>query len=1137
MENNKDKELNKEFALTTISVKNKTTVYVLTAIIVILGLVSYNFLPKENFPEVKIPTVYVGTTYPGNAPADIENLITRPLEKEINKISNVNVINSNSLQDFSSIIVEFNTNVPSEEALRKVKDAVDKAKKDLPTDLDSDPNVFELNFSEFPIMNINLSGDYSSDRLKEYAKYLKNEIENVSEISYAEIRGVDDKEVKVNLDVHKMQALNITFDDVAQAIANENVTISGGNLLMEGNRRTIRVLGEFKDPKEMEDIIVKDEKLHIVYLRDIGTVDFGYKEKEGYARLGSHPVVMLDVVKRSGENLINASIKINKILNKAKVEVFPKDLVISITNDQSDQTIDQVSNLENSIISGVILVVLVLLFFLGTRNSMFVGVAIPLSMLLSFLILSLMGISINMMVLFGLIMALGMLVDNGIVVVENVYRLREQGYGPLDAAIHGVGEVALPIISSTATTLAAFLPLAFWPGMMGEFMKYLPYTLIISLGSSLFVALVINPVLVSAFMKVGETGEKDFSRVNKIGFSIVGLGFVILAFAFISNNGFFLVLGNLAVLAGFLYLLNAYVLSPLSFKFQNFFLPRLDNIYERVLLNAVKRPGRYFAGTFVALFFSLVLLMVFAPKVEFFPTMEPHNVHVFIEYPVGTDIQTTNALTEKVERRVMEIVEPYKKVVESVISHVAQGTEDPNSPSQGGGTAPNKARVTVAFVKFQLRNGISTSKIMREIRAGIPEYPGAIITVDQDAAGPPTGKPVNIEVTGEDLDQLIVLSDKIKERINYSNIKGIEELRTDLETGKPELVIEIDREKARRYGVSTMQVAGIIRTSLFGREVSKYKLGEDDYPIQIRLDPKYRYDIDALMNQEVIFRDMVTGAMRNIPIASIATAKYSSTYGSIKRKNLDRIVTIYSNVLPDYNANEINNQIRTEIADLDIPSGYSVKFTGEQEKQGEEMAFLLQALLIALFLIFLIIVAQFNKISAPVIIMFSVLFSTIGVFLGLVIFRMDFIIIMTMIGIISLAGIVVNNAIVLIDFIELIKARKKAELGINEGPLPNNELLRVIVEAGKTRLRPVLLTAITTVLGLIPLAVGLNFDFIGLVAKYDPDFYVGGDNVVFWGPMSWTIIFGLTFATFLTLVIVPVMYLLSERLKYKVVSR
>ncbi len=1122
------KKVEKEFGLTSLSVNNRTTVYVLSFIIVLLGIFSYINLPKENFPEISQPTIYVGTAHPGNSPADMEKLITRPLEKEINTISSVDNIKSTSVQDYSTIIVEFTTDTDVEEALQEVKDAVDKANSELPTDLNDEPNVFELNVSEFPIMNINLSGNYSVETLKSYAEYLEEEMEKFPEMSKAEIRGVDEKEVQIKVDPLKMEARKISFADIENAVQAENMTMSGGNIKIGDIRRTVAISGEYDDPKQLEELIIKNENAHIVYLKDIAEVEFDYKEKQSYARLNNKAVVMVDAVKRSGENLLILTDKIYEVVEKAKAEVFPAGLAVTINNDQSQQTRDQVSSLENNIISGVILVVLVLLFFLGTRNALFVGVAIPMSMFMAFMILGALGITINMIVLFSLIMALGMLVDNGIVVVENVYRLMEEGYDPIKATKMGVGEVALPIISSTATTLAAFLPLAFWPGMIGEFMKYLPITLIITLGSSLFVALVINPVFIASFMRIDDGGKYNYKSIWRNVLIAFAIGTVFLIFKVY-------VIGNLAILFGLLGLLNTYVLTPASRRFQKGFLPWLEKLYTRSLRFAIKgyNPYWFLGGTVAALVGSLMLLGVFTPNVLFFPENEPKYVNVFIEFPVGTDVTHTNEFSKNIEEKVNGVIEPYMGIVESVVTNIGQGASDPGDPTAvGQSETPNKGRITVNFVEFKYRDGVSTTVVMNKIRDAVSQYPGVAITVDKDQAGPPTGKPLNIEISGEDYDKLIEITEDLTVYINQLNISGIEKLQNDLETGKPELTINIDREKARRFGLSTYTIANEIRTGLFGKEISKYKEGEDDYEIQLRYNDEYRYDVDAMINKKITYRDQATGKINQVPISAVADVKYTSTYGSINRKELDRVVTVYSNILDGYNATNVNDQVKAGMKDFQVPAGYEVKFTGEQEEQAEELAFLSQALLFAVFLIFLIIVAQFNKMTAPFIIMSSVIFSTIGVFLGLVVFQMDFVIVMTMIGIISLAGIVVNNAIVLIDFIEISKENTKLNLAEGES-LSYEDVKEAVLEAGKTRLRPVLLTAITTVLGLVPLAVGFNFDFIQLFTAYDPDFYLGGDSVMFWEPICWTIVFGLTFATFLTLVIVPVMYLIANQLNAK----
>ncbi|HCR54768.1 MAG TPA: copper transporter, partial [Cytophagales bacterium] len=989
-DNKKDFKVDKEFGLTTLAITNRTTVGFLAFLIAVMGILTYINLPKDSYPEIKQPIVYIGTPYPGNSPIDMENLVTREIEKEINTISEVDNIKSTSVQDYSTIIVEFNTDTKVEDALTKVKDAVDRAKPELPDDLPSDPNVFELNFSEFPILNINLSGNYSLEQLKDYAEYLEDEIEGITEISKVEIRGVDEKEVKIKVDPYDLEARKLNFSDIENAIKAENVTLSGGNILDDGIRRTLRVVGEFTNPKQLQDVIVKHEKGNIVYLRDVATIEFDYVETKSYARLAKKPVVMVDVIKRSGQNLLNATDKVNAVLAKAKAEVFPADLNISITNDQSSFTKEMVSSLENNIISGVIVVVGVLMLFLGTRNALFVGIAIPLSMLLSFLVLGAMGYTINMMVLFGMIMALGMLVDNGIVVVENVYRLYEEGYDLLSAAKLGVGEIAWPIIASTATTLAAFLPLAMWPGIMGEFMKYLPITLIVVLSSSLFVGLVIVPVIASISMKHESDSVIDKKKMWKRVAIYIGLGALIILLQVYW-------IGNIFIALALLTLLNVYVFVPASHKFQHSYLPRLESSYSRLVEFALrgKNPRRFFGGAVALLFISIALMVVFPPKVLYFPVNVPKYINVFIEYPVGTDIEETDRFTRMIEDKVIELVKPYDKIVESVIGNVGQGTGDPNDPSNiGQADTPNKARITVNFVDFKYRDGIDTNTILDEVRNGIQGYPGVTVTVDKNADGPPTGKPIQIELSGDDYLTLTKVAEDMKKTINESGIPGIEKLKTDLETGKPELIVNIDREKARRFGLSTYSVANEVRTSLFGKEISKYKQGEDDYKIQLRLDDKYRYDIDALMNKSITFRDQTSGRIAQVPISSVAKAELTSTYGSVKRKDLKRMITITSNVLSGYNATEINDQIKLLLVDFKMPPGYAFKFGGEQEKQAEEFSFLGGALLLAVFLIFLIIVAQFNKITAPLIIMTSVVFSTIGVFLGLLIFRMDFVVIM-----------------------------------------------------------------------------------------------------------------------------------------------
>lgn len=1121
----------REFKLTSFALENKNTVYLLTAILLIFGIYSYTSLPKELFPEVYYPTIMVHSPYPGNPPLDMENLVTRPLEKEIDRVKGLKKITSTSSQDISAIFVEFNPGIEIKSALREVKDAVDKAKGDLPDDMPTEPIVSDIDFSEFPVINVNIFGDYSVNELKQFAEFIEDELEQVDEISKVEIKGVTEREIKVNVDLHQMEAKKISFNDVEAAIANENVSISGGELKLDGHLRSIRVIGEFENMKQIENVIVKSEKNNIVYLKDIADIIYGYKDLESYARLDKKSVVSLQVVKKSGENLLSAIDNLfEKIENAQASGALPADLSITYTNDQSEQVRSQLSNLENSLILGVIFVVLVLFFFLGTRNSLFVGFAIPMSMFLSFVIFNFLDYRINMIILFGLILALGMLVDNAIVVVENIYRFLAEGYSRKQAARLAVGEIAIPIIASTATTLAAFFPLLFWDSLMGEFMKFMPITLIIVLTSSLFVALVIIPVLAATFMKLG--AEKERVNVKQAGIMVV----VLMAISIISYAFNARIPGGLAAFFALVGLLNILFLNRIGIWFKDTLLIWMENYYEKIIHFAIKKRNSvwFILGTIVLFIFTMGLLQVRAPKTVFFPSTYPKYVNVIAQLPIGTDLSTTNAFMQDLEIKVYEVLEPNKQIVKSVLTTVGQGANGENEGFNITNT-PNKGLITVHFIDYEDRGDINTFDILKDLSdALVGQYPQASISVEKPANGPPTGKPINIEISGKEFQTLLALTDSIQYLIEAENIHGIEGLHIDLDVGNPELLVHIDRDKARRFGLSTGQIAMTIRTALFGKEIADFKEGEDEYPIQLRLKEEYRNDISALMNQKITFRNQSSGRIVQVPISAVAKIEYSTTYGAVKRKNLDRVITIYSNVLEGFNATEINNELKPLLADFNMPDGYKYEFTGEQEEQADSMAFLIMALLIAVALIMIILVSQFNSIVKPAIIVASVFFSTIGVMGGIATFKMDFVVIMTGIGIVSLAGVVVNNAIVLLDYIDILKKRRRKELGLEEGALLTVEETQHCVElAGKTRLRPVLLTAITTILGLIPMAIGLNINFLTALTEFDAQIYFGGDNAAFWGPLSWTIIFGLTFATFLTLVIVPAMYQFLYKVKYK----
>ncbi len=1149
MEVNK-KKVDKEFRLSSWAINNPTTIYVMIAIFLVLGLSAYFSMPRENFPEINETKIYISVPYPGNTAEDIERLIIDPLEDQLKNVSGVVEILSTSQEDYGIITVEFEEDLAVAEAKQKVKDEVDseKANEDWPTfnGAKVEPNVFDLSMSEeIPILNINIAGDYPVDKLKEFAEYLEDEIEDLPEIKKAEIRGAQEKEVEVAVDIYKMMAAKVSFDDVINAIRNGNMTMSAGNMITSGQRRTIRILGEIQRPSELDDFVVKSQD-GAVYLRDIAEVTFEEEDKTTYAREFGHSVVMLDVMKRSGKNMIEAVEKIDKILEDAQKDIFPQDLSVTVANDQSEKTENQVSDLVNNIIFGIILVVGVLMFFLGFRNALFVGFAIPMSMFMSFMILSLLGYTMNTMILFALIMGLGMLVDNGIVVVENVYRLmEEEGMSRIEAAKKGIGEIAFPIIISTATTVAAFIPLGMWPGVMGEFMIYFPITLSVVLGSSLFVAIFINSMLVSQFMEVG---EKKLTRKQLIRLSIIlgGLGtFIIIV------GGHVRALGTLMIFTAIMFWVYRYVLKGAANVFQRKFLVWLEGIYQRFLTFAL-RGWRAYAFTFGTFLLLIVVFAMFGAsigsqrtKVEFFPDNKPNQIIVYIEYPQGTDIDKTNAITKDIEQRVYAVVnddeyvegKDYNFLVESAVSQVGEGAGNPQTDGGSNAEMPHRAKITATMREYKYRKGKDSEVLRQKVQDALKGiYPGVAISVEKDAVGPPAGYPINIEIEGQDYDELITIAEQMRNFINEKNIPGIEELKIDVNKGKPAMQVVVDREKAGELNVAAGQVGNQLRRSIFGEKAGIFKKEGEDYDIYVRFNEDNRYNTSALFNQNITFRDQATGRLKEIPVSAVASQKNTSSFSAIKHKDTKRVVTVYSGLQPGFtDAGAIVSQIQTEMASFpNLPRGVKIDYTGQIEEQNKQMAFLMSAFFSGLGLIMLILIFQFSSISKPTIIMIAIFLSFIGVFGGILITGAPFVIMMTMMGIISLAGIVVNNGVVLLDYTQLLIDRKKAELDVPERDLlPNEEVIKIIIKGGIARLRPVLLTAITTVLGLIPLAIGFNVDFFSLFNTGDPKIYIGGDNVIFWGPLAWAVIYGLIIATFLTLIIVPCLFFIVQRVKVR----
>lgn len=1110
----------KHFRPTSWAVDNKTSMYVLVIIIAIFGILNYQSIPKENMPEIVIPTIMVNTIYPGTSPSDMENLITRPLEKNIKSITGVKTVSSKSVQDFSSIAVEFNTGIELAEAKQKVKDAVDKTKSELPNDLPNDPGVLEINFSDFPIMNINLSGNYPLDKIKTYAEMLQDRIEAQPEITRVDIVGALDREIQIDVDMYKMQAASVTFGEIERAIASENVIIAGGNINMQGMSRSVRVIGEFKDIETIRNISFIASGGAIVKLKEIADVRDSFKERESFARLEGKNVITLNIVKKSGENLLDASDKINKTIDDLKENKFPKDLRIDITNDQSHYTRIVLAELNNTIVIGFVLVIIVLMFFMGVTNAFFVGVSIPLAMALCYIFLPQIDFTLNMLVMFAFIFSLGIVVDDAIVVIENTHRIfMKEGHDIRTAAKMAAGEVFLPIFSGTLTTLAPFFPLAFWPGVVGKFMFFIPITVIIALFASLIVAYIFNPVFAVSFMKRDEEEKEQLPNrkiLKNAGIiAAIGVLFHLITWRFLGNFTLFIAISYI--------LHNKYGFKVLN-KFQFNFIPAVLYKYEALMRRIMhgRRPVRLMWGLVGVLFFSIFFFVASKPKVVFFPEGEPNNIFVYIKMPVGTDVSVTDSVTRICERRVFDVLGENNPLVKSVISNVAVGASE--SFFDQGNTTSHLGKVTVAFVEFAKRHGKSTNTVLEQVREAVKGIPGAEITVDKENEGPPTGKPVNIELSGEDLDQLVAESEKLVKHIDSLKVPGMEPLTSLFDNNKPELVINIDRERANREGISTGQIGMEIRTAILGNEVSKYREGEDQYPIQLRFKEYQRKNIDRLMNLKITYRDMNTGLLRQIPLSSVATVNYQNTYGGIDRIDQRRVITMVSNLRAGGSSAEVNIALQRVLKHYELPEGMEVKLTGESEDQEESSMFLLKAMIFSISLILFILITQFNSLSKPVIILSEVLFSISGVFIGYALFGIPFSIIMTGMGVVALAGIVIRNGILLVEFIDELRER-----GVRTR--------EAIIQGGKIRLTPVFLTAISTILGLIPLAIGFNIDFVGMFADFAPNIHFGSDTSIFFSALSWTIIFGLTFSTILTVLFIPVMYYLLHVYKLRVRHR
>ena len=1013
------------------ALKRQVTVIALLVIIVIAGIYCYATLPRESFPDITIPYVFVTTTYEGVAPEDMEQLITIPIERKLKGIDNVEEIRSTSAEGISTVAIKFLPKVDLDDAVQKVRDKVDQAKNDLPADLPDDPAIAEVNFSDMPVIRVVLSGPFSLRRLQNLAEDLQDQLESITGVLEARISGGLEREIHVEFDMDRVAAYNVPFSSIINSVTRSNVNMPGGSMDIGEAKYLVRVPEDFKHPSEIFSIVAFVREGKPVYLRDVAEIRDSFKDPLTRSRINQEKSVTIAVSKRSGENIVRVTDEVKRIVNEMRPQL-PQTLKIDLTADMSNDVRLMVADLENNIISGLILVLVIIFIFIGGQSAIFVALAIPYSMFITFALLTGFNVTLNMVVLFSLILALGMLVDNGIVIVENIYRHMQQGKTRQNAARVGTDQVAWPVITSTLTTLGAFSPMMFWPGIMGEFMGYLPMTLILALSASLFVALIINPVLSARYQKVSAVKAKNNPHPRE---------------------------------------------------------PFVKRLYLALLRWCLRHRWVVMLLSFVMLVAAITAFAMFGKGTEFFPETEPKRAYVNIKAPEGTNLDTSDQLVAQVE----EIVSEYEDI-RYVISNIGAVGGDPFSQ---GGTGTHINRVVLDFKDFHDRSRPS-SEIVNEIRRRILEsISGAEVQVEKEEEGPPTGAPINIEISGEDILILGELAAEVRKEIR--DITGLVDLKDNFVKGKPEIRVRVDKEKAALLGLDTYTIAYTVKAAINGVKAGVYREGKDEYDIIARLPDRDRHSIENLK------RITVSGPQGEpIPLTTLAQVSLGSGIGAIMRLDQKRVVTISGDVSGRL-ANDIIKEIDSRLQQNIVwPRGYTYRFSGEQEEQAKAQAFLSKAFFACIAIIMLILMTQFNSFVTPFIIITSVILSLVGVFIGLLVTGTAFGIIMTGIGVISLAGVVVNNAIVLIDYYNQLMAK-----GISS----YDALLR----AGSVRFRPVLLTAITTILGLLPMATGVSFDFRKLA--WD----IGGESSQWWGPMAVAVIFGLGFATLLTLIVVPVL--------------
>ncbi len=1011
--------------------------------ILAMGASAYLGIPKESEPDVAIPIIYVSLTHEGISPGDAERLLVRPMEKELQSIEGIKEMRSVAAEGYATVTLEFDAGFDAEQALQDVREKVDIAKAELPPDTD-EPRVAEVNVALFPVLTIVLSGAAPERTLVGIARDVKDKIEALPGVLEVDIGGNREEVMEVVADPSVMETYAISYLDLFSLIQRNNRLVAAGAIDTHAGRMVLKVPGVIEEIEDVLDLPVKVEGNTVVTFKDVATVRRTFKSPDGFARVGGQPAVVLEVSKRSGANIIETIEDVRAIV-EAERAAWPQGIAVSYLQDKSERISLMLGDLQNNVLTAVVLVMIVIIAALGTRAAILVGLAIPGSFLAGILVLDGMGMTLNIVVLFSLILVVGMLVDGAIVTIELANRKMAEGIEPKAAYAQAAVRMSWPIIASTATTLAVFVPLIFWPGVVGEFMKYLPITVLITLAASLAMALVFIPVLGGMFGGRRGTDAAQLAAVQAAES------------------------GDPSRLGG------------------------LSGVYLRGLALLLRHPAKTFAVALLCLFGAYAAYIGFGRGVEFFPAVEPDFAQVQVQARGDLSIQERDALVRKVEQRLLGLPE-LKTVYARTLGSGGQAKS--NVPEDVVGI------IQLEFIHWRERR--PAAEIIPELRARISDIPGVLIQIREQESGPSAGKPIQIEISARDPAQLAPGVARVRDLLR--EIGGF----VDVEDSRPlpsvEWRVSVDREKAARYGADIALLGDTIKLVTAGIKLAEYRPDDADEELDIRL----RFPFDE-RNLERLGQLRVPTARGQIPISNFISFEPAQKTGVLNRTDGRRVMTVQADVAEGLLVDEQVRKIKAALPQAGLDPAVSVTFKGQDEDQREAMTFLVNAFITAIFLMLVILVTQFNSFYQAGLVLSAIVFSTAGVLLGLLVTNQPFGIVMGGIGVIALAGIVVNNNIILIDTFNDLKRR---------GLAPAEAILRTAAQ----RMRPVLLTSITTVLGLLPMVFAVNIDLIG------QDIAIGAPSSQWWTQLSSAIAGGLTFATVLTLVLTPCLLMLGENL-------